>query len=147
MIAFDTNILVYVEDQADQNGRRAHAFELVQQLTTGGHCIPLQVFAEFLNVCAKKKFLPMEEAVDKITAYAAIFETPGTTADDLMDAARIQNRCNLQFFDALILTVAARAGATMLLSEDMIDGLEVEGVRIVNPFNPENDAVIAAALI
>lgn len=89
----------------------------------------------------------MEEAVDKITAYAAIFETPGTTADDLMDAARIQNRCNLQFFDALILTVAARAGATMLLSEDMIDGLEVEGVRIVNPFNPENDAVIAAALI
>lgn len=147
MIAFDTNILVYVEDQADHNGRRARAFDLVQQLTTGWHCIPLQVFAEFLNVCAKKKFLPIEEAVDKITAYAAIFETPGTTVADLTNAARIQNRCNLQFFDALILTVAARAGATMLLSEDMVDGLEVEGVRIVNPFNPANDAVIAGALI
>lgn len=35
----------------------------------------------------------------------------------------------------------------MLLSEDMVDGLEVEGVRIVNPFNPANDAVIAAALV
>ncbi len=146
MIAFDTNILVYVEDRADHQRRRQHAFALMQKLTAGIHCIPLQVFAEFLNACAKKKFLPMDKAADKIAAYAAVFETPGTTADDLQRAARIQSRFNLQFFDAVIVSVSARAGATLLLSEDMHDGLIVEGVRIVNPFNPANDGVIASVL-
>ncbi len=146
MIAVDTNVLVYAEDQDDLQGRRATALRLMRLLTTGEHCIPLQVFSEFLNACGRKRFLPMDAAVDKMTAYAKVFETPCTTAIDLSEAARLLTRFKLQFFDALILAVAARAGATILLSEDMHDGLIVDGVRIVNPFNAANAGLIAAAL-
>ena len=34
----------------------------------------------------------------------------------------------------------------MLLSEDMHDGLDLDGLTILNPFNPANTARIEAAL-
>jgi predicted nucleic acid-binding protein len=61
----------------------------------------------------------------------------------LIEALDLADRKMLQYFDALIITVAARAGATMLLSEDMQDGLEVDGLLVVNPFVAGNDGVIA----
>jgi predicted nucleic acid-binding protein len=45
-----------------------------------------------------------------------------------------------------IITVTVRARATMLLSEDMQYGLEVDGLRVVNPFVTGNDGVIAEFL-
>ena len=44
------------------------------------------------------------------------------------------------------LAAARRAGATILLSEDMQDGLEVDGLRVVNPFVAGNDAFIELIL-
>lgn len=39
----------------------------------------------------------------------------------------------LQFRDSIILSAAAEAGCTLLLSEDMLDGFVIRGVAIVNP--------------
>lgn len=43
-------------------------------------------------------------------------------------------------------SVVRRAGARFLLSEDLQDGRELEGVRFLNPFNPANMAIIDEAL-
>ncbi len=43
-------------------------------------------------------------------------------------------RHNLQTFDAIILAAAARGGCGILYSEDMQDGFEWNGVRVINPF-------------
>jgi predicted nucleic acid-binding protein len=47
---------------------------------------------------------------------------------------RIADQAKLSFWDALVVVAAARAGATVLYTEDMNDGQEVLGVRISNPF-------------
>ena len=52
-------------------------------------------------------------------------------------------RYQLQFFDAVIIAVARRAGATMLLSEDMHDGLTIDGLTILNPFREANAPKLA----
>ena len=39
--------------------------------------------------------------------------------------------------------IFASQGATILLSEDMHDGLEIEGLKIVNPFVIANEILLA----
>jgi predicted nucleic acid-binding protein len=146
LIALDTNILAYAEQPDDPEGRHEKSLLLMERLTLGGNIVPVQVLGEFINICRRKKLLPISEAAAKAELYAQIFETPRTAAEDLVSAAKLLENYNLQYFDALIITVATRAGATMLLSEDMQDGLEVAGLRVVNPFLVGNEEVIEGAL-
>ena len=90
--------------------------------------------------------LEMSAAIKRARSYVDIFETNNTTFADLDRAVELLQPYNLQFFDALIITVSSRAGATILLSEDMHDGLEIDGLRIVNPFVAANDALLASLL-
>lgn len=55
----------------------------------------------------------------------------------------LRQHISCSFFDAVIIAVARRAGATLLLSEDMHDGLVIEGLTIVNPFVAGNEGVLA----
>ncbi len=106
----------------------------------------MQVLSEFLNVCKYKLKISPLDAVCQVQDYLEVFECPQTTAEDVTDAAMLAEQSKLSYFDALILTVAGRNGATVFLSEDMHDGLEIDGLRIVNPFVAGNDARIAEAL-
>jgi len=85
------------------------------------------------------------DAVEQVEDYRAVFACPATAVDDLADAAMLSDSYNLQFFDALIISVAERSGATILLSEDLQDGRQFEGLRVLNPFNPDNAADIQRA--
>jgi predicted nucleic acid-binding protein len=51
-------------------------------------------------------------------------------------AWEIEERWNLSWWDSLIAASAHHAGCSLLLSEDMHDGLDLGGLRIVNPFSP-----------
>ena len=146
MIAFDTNVLIYAEDASDEGGRHARAATLLSRLANTGALIPVQVLSEFVNVCRNKALVPLDLAVEKVGNYRLLFETPLTEVVDVQKAALVARRYKLQFFDALIVVVAARAGASILLSEDMQDGLEIEELRIINPFNPANHDAIERLL-
>jgi predicted nucleic acid-binding protein len=143
LIALDTNILVYADSPDDLHGRYEKALNIIAAVSSLENCLPLQVLGEYLNVCRRKKKLEMAIAVERASSYVDLFETPTTAFIDLAEAGNLAQAFNLQFFDALILTVSRRAGATMLLSEDMHDGLEVGGLRIVNPFDAANQALLA----
>jgi predicted nucleic acid-binding protein len=40
----------------------------------------------------------------------------------------------IHFYDGMIVAAAERAGCTRILSEDLSDGQEYFGIRVVNPF-------------
>ncbi len=143
MIAIDTNILVYADSASDPLGRHLRAITLLEYLSLTTNCVPMQVLAEFLNVSRRKTTIPFEKAIARVEAYALLFDTPGTTLSDLAVAGQLSIRHNLQFFDAVIIAVAIRAGATLLLSEDMHDGQVIDGLTIVNPFVASNESVLA----
>ena len=138
MIAIDSNILVYAQQDADGQDRHLRALDLIAGAIAVGAIVPVQVLGEFLNVCRTKLGRSPRDAVEQVADYLLVFECPPTGIDHLTDAAFLADRAGLQFFDALIVVVAARNGASVLLSEDMQDGLQVEGLRILNPFNPAN---------
>jgi predicted nucleic acid-binding protein len=87
-----------------------------------------------------------ENAVGQIEDFLEIFFCPQTTEQDLIQATNTAKQCQLQFFDALIIVVARSAGAIVLLSEDMHAGLEVEGLRVVNPFLTANEEILSLML-
>lgn len=142
MIALDTNILVYAESHDDPQGRYEKAIELIALASAAGSMVPLQAIGEFLNVCRRKKLLNMAAALERAQSYVDLFDTPITAFIDMQQATDWARTFDLQFFDALIAAVAARAGATIFLSEDMHDGLQLEGLRIVNPFAAANEALL-----
>ena len=142
MIGFDTNILVYAQIDTDSE-KHLKAINLLYEASASDACIPVQVLGEFLNVCLRKLNTAPADAVEQVEEYCRLFIVPPTNEVDLVKAADLCVKHKLQFFDALVITVTARAGATILLSEDMHDGLEIEGLRIVNPFVVANETLLA----
>jgi predicted nucleic acid-binding protein len=143
LIAFDTNILIYASELEEPIGRNLMALDLMERLAPQDAIIPLQVVGEYINACRRKEITSLHMACERVNMWMDIYIMPATQPQDYIEAASLLARFNLQYFDALIITVATRAGATMLLSEDMQDGLEVEGLRVVNPFLERNADLIA----
>ncbi len=52
----------------------------------------------------------------------------------VLAAIDLKAKYKLSFWDSLILEAARRSGATILYSEDLSNGQQVEGLTIVNPF-------------
>jgi predicted nucleic acid-binding protein len=145
LIAFDTNILIYASELADPEGRNAVALDLMDKVASQGAIIPLQVVGEYINACRRKQIIALQSACDRANFWMDVYITPAASPYDYIEAASLAVGFNLQYFDALILTVARRAGATVLLSEDMHDGMDADGIRVINPFVAANAGVIAAA--
>jgi len=49
-------------------------------------------------------------------------------------AWEIEDQHRLSWWDALVVAAAQQARCTTLLTEDLQDGLELDGLRVVNPF-------------
>jgi predicted nucleic acid-binding protein len=143
LIALDTNVLIYASEIVEPEGRNLIALDIMERLGEQNAIISLQVVGEYINACRRKKMSSLRHACERAGLWMDIYTTPATIPTDYINAAKISEAYNLQYFDALIIVVAGRAGAAILLSEDMHDGLEVDGLRVVNPFVAGNDAVLA----
>jgi predicted nucleic acid-binding protein len=143
LIAFDTNILIYASEMDDPEGRNLIALGLMDKVAARGAIVPLQVVGEYINACRRKQVSSLQMACERANLWMDIYVAPATKPNDYIEAAGLLTSFNLQYFDALILTVARNAGAMLLLSEDMQDGLEVEGLKIVNPFVATNETLLA----
>lgn len=143
MIALDTNILVYAITDDDGAGRHTAACDLLEALAQTPAIVPLQVVGEFLNVCKRRKRASYTSAIERADHILRMYRCVASTPPDYLRAAIMAHRYRLQYFDALIISVAMRAGATILLSEDMQDGQVIEELTIVNPYAASNKNVLA----
>lgn len=145
MIALDTNILVYA-GQSEPDHRKERAIEIVAAVAVVDSFLPTQALVEFSAVCRSKRLLDLAACEKRVIEWSEGFRTIGILPEDVVRALSTVDRHKLSFYDALICATARRGGATTLLSEDMADGENYDGVRIVNPFDPANEAVIAHLL-
>lgn len=143
MIAIDTNILIYAQIANIEDPRHQIAVALLKKLAFVDATIPVQVLGEFLNVCMRKLGIAPIAAIEQAEDFLKIFYCPTTEAADLIEATALIARFRFTFFDAVVCTIALRVRATILLSEDMHDGLDVNGLKIVNPFAPANETLLA----
>jgi predicted nucleic acid-binding protein len=143
LIAFDTNVLIYASEIEEPEGRNLIALDLMDKVAAHNAIISLQVIGEYINACRRKKISSLQQACERASLWMDIYTIPATATYDYIKAAQISEVYKLQFFDALIVTVARRAGATILLSEDMQDGLDIDSLNIVNPFVSANETFLA----
>jgi predicted nucleic acid-binding protein len=131
----DTNVLVYVRDTTDPE-KQARAAEWVSALWEArtGRLSP-QVLQEYYVTLTRKLDPPRsrDEAREDVTSLSAW----GPILPDLETfetAWRVEDGFGLSWWDALIVAAALRAGCPWLLSEDLQDGMEIFGVKVISPF-------------
>jgi predicted nucleic acid-binding protein len=125
----DSNVLVY----AFTSDPRAHK---AQELLARGCTAGVQGLNEFVNVARRKLGMTWVEVRDALAAIRTLCPTIlPIDIDTHTDALQIAERYRLSIFDALMVTAALRVDCRILWSEDMHDGLIVEGrLRVANPF-------------
>jgi predicted nucleic acid-binding protein len=126
---FDTTTLIYAISEGDPRSVVAESL-----LAAGGY-ISVQVLNEFTAVVRRKLKMPWEEVHEALAAIRALCEpaTPLTVATH-ESALQIATRYGYHIYDSLILAAALEVGCNILYSEDMQDGLQIEGLTIQNPF-------------
>lgn len=124
----DTNVVLYLLD----DGPKADRAEVI---LGQGPRISVQVLNESLVNCRRKAGLGWEEAAAFLEGVRALCPVEDLTVQTHDVGRALAERYGFSIYDAMIVASALVAGCTTLWSEDMQDGLLVEGqLCIVNPF-------------
>jgi predicted nucleic acid-binding protein len=124
----DTNVVLYLLDE----GPKA---DLAEKILGQGPRISVQVLNEALVNCRRKAGLGWEETGAFLAGVQALCPVDDLTVQTHEVGCALAERYGFAAYDAIIVASALVAGCTTLWSEDMQDGLLVEGqLRIVNPF-------------
>lgn len=124
----DTNVVLYLLD----DGPKADRAEVI---LGQGPRISVQVLNKSLVNCRRKAGLGWEEAAAFLEGVRALCPVEDLTVQTHDVGRALAERYGFSIYDAMIVASALVAGCTTLWSEDMQDGLLVEGqLRIVNPF-------------
>jgi predicted nucleic acid-binding protein len=130
---FDTNVLVYADDQASP-AKQNRAIELVAEHRRGGTgVVSLQVLQEYFVTVTRKLNLEVRIARRKVELLSE-FDVAAPDVNDILAAIDLNRLHDINFWDALIIRSAKQSGCSVLLTEDMQGQREVDGLRIVNPF-------------
>lgn len=125
----DTNIFIYAFLDDERSSK-------AQEIVSKPYVTSVQAFNEFASVVRRKwpqKWVEIRRSLDGLRRMAVtVVELDvqlNASAIDLVD------KYNFAFYDALMVAAALEAESAVFLSEDMQDGLIVEGrMKIVNPF-------------
>ena len=135
--AIDSNILVYAFIRDDPRKHRIASDIMVRAMLLDA-VLAAQTVAEFLNVIRRKQPDLFAEARNQASRWHTTFDLLGTTAEHILKGAEFAARHRLQLWDSVIWQVVRSAHAVLFLTEDLQDHLAVEGMKVLNPFNPAN---------
>jgi predicted nucleic acid-binding protein len=127
-VFFDTNVLLH---GLSEDAAKATASENVIR---GGGVISIQVLNEFASAGRRKLGLSWDVLREILGEYRQNFTVVSLTLDTHERGLLLAERYQLNIYDGMIVAAAQLAGCTTLYSEDMHDGLVIDGLTIRNPF-------------
>lgn len=131
----DTNVLLYAVSSAPAESDKAA--RAVAVLQSPDLALSLQVLQEFyVQATRPSRAVPIRHQT--AVAFLATLErypTQPTTLAIVRAALDAAARWRLAYWDAAIVESARAAGCEVVLSEDLQDGQDFDGVRVVNPFS------------
>lgn len=138
MNAIDSNVFAYAFDPADP-GKQAKARQLLHDLVAkpAESVLLWQVAVEFLAFLRKAERqgrLTAEEVTTRFEEVVQLFSVRPPTALVLERSSTLYERYSLSHWDSLLVAACQEAGVARLYSEDMQDGADYDGVKVVNPF-------------
>jgi predicted nucleic acid-binding protein len=125
----DTNVLLYLLS-ADE--RKA---DLAEEIVAQGGVISVQVLNEFASVATRKLGMSIPDVVEVLRAVRTMCRVVALDEATHDLGLRLAEHYALSIYDATIAAAADLAGCRHILSEDLQDGLRLEGrLRVRNPF-------------
>lgn len=144
IVFVDTNVLLYARD-ASETAKRPRAAAWLEQLWRDQRGrTSIQVLSEyFVNVTKKlRPGLDADDAWDDVKALLAWKPVPIDRS--LLEAGReVERRHRLNWWDCLIVAAAQLQDCSVLLTEDLQDGLVIGGVTVRSPFTLEAKEALA----
>ena len=135
LVFVDTNVLVYAVDGSEKVKQPAARAWMERLWLTGRGRLSAQVLQEYYVTVTRKLTPGIERG--RARAQVRRLLTWGPFAPDAraFDAAwKLEDRFAISWWDALIVAAAKAQGCDHLLSEDLSDGMEYDGVTVVDPF-------------
>jgi predicted nucleic acid-binding protein len=132
-VFLDSNVLVYAAIGTGKDERkRKRALALIDSENFGTSA---QVLQEFFVTVVRKAVQPMPPAaaLEWIEQFIA-FPCQPIDHQLVRVAVEMSERFRISYWDAAILAAATALGANTVYSEDLNDGQQYGGVRVVNPF-------------
>lgn len=138
----DSNVLIYLHDPSDPAKQRQAGTVLEYLGDRNRIVLSTQCLTEFHSTVTRRlpRSLSVEDAQASLMELASIAVTVyPVTLDVVNDAATAAATSQMSIWDALIWAVAYRNGIPTILTEDVQSRPIIEGVRYVNPFDPDFD--------
>jgi predicted nucleic acid-binding protein len=134
MTFVDTNILLYAISTQPEEAEKSQTAKRI--LAGPNLTLSVQVLQEFYVQATRPTRtdpLTHDESTGLIQYWLRHRIVP-LTVQVMQDALDIKKRYQTSYWDAAILSAAASAGCTELLSEDLNPGQNYDSVRVINPF-------------
>lgn len=130
----DTNILLYAISVAPEEGaKHERALAILDEEDLALSVQVLQEFYVQATHRVRRGQLTHEQALAFIESWLR-FRVQEVSVRLLRNALATAARWALSYWDAAIVEAAREAGCPTLLTEDLQDGMDFAGVRVVNPF-------------
>jgi predicted nucleic acid-binding protein len=130
----DTNLIVYAIDPAEIE-RRTYVRDFLTRVITDHTFIlsPQSLNECYRVVTEKRKAMPRSDA-QRLVAALRKYSTAPYDFQVTQQAWQIQDRYGYGWWDSMLLASASLARCNVFLSEDMQHEQEINGLRIVSPF-------------
>jgi predicted nucleic acid-binding protein len=129
----DTSVFIYAVDEADPSKQGKARLWLAELSRSRAGRTGFQVLQEFY-VRAVQKRPGTELEVRKAVGDLLLWHPSAVSGEVLAEAWKAQDRYRFSFWDALIVGAAKTARCTHLLTEDLQDSQDLDGIIVVNPF-------------
>ena len=130
---FDTNVLIYADDQAAPAKQRRALDLVAEHRLAGTGVVSLQVLQEYFVTVTRKLHVDPRVARRKVELLAE-FDVAAPDVGDILAAIDLHRLHGFSFWDALVVRAAKQSGCRVVFSENMQEAREIDGVHIVNPF-------------
>ena len=127
----DTNIWLYAFIASQDERKHAIAKQIIKEVEIA---VSVQIINEVVNLL-KKASVGESEIQRLIKSFYSNYPVLGLDERSLILASELRQTYQFSFWDSLIIANALEAGASFLMTEDMQNGMEIQGnLKIVNPF-------------
>jgi len=132
----DTNILVYARDESESE-KQPQARQWLEFLwKTHQGRISTQVLQEYYQVVTRRLRPGLQRDIAREDIRDLMSWRPIAVDRQVMEQAwAAEDRFQLSWWDALIVGAARQLRCRYLLTEDLQDGQDLNGLTIVDPFN------------
>ncbi|MBK9657697.1 MAG: PIN domain-containing protein [Rhodanobacteraceae bacterium] len=125
----DSNVVIYLLGNDLEKANRA------ESLIQAGAICSVQVLNEVANVMRRKLAMNWSDVREVLGLLKQLCKVKSLTVETHQKGIDLAERFSLSMYDAMIVASALLAGCATLWSEDMHDGLVVDGqLHIRNPF-------------